>query len=82
MDAATKKGKKRLWLGLLLFVLGITLLLVMRLRDSKPKLEEYQPIEEFEEAFEAIQPEEENHAQTYDLEKTIRVINSLEVAQT
>ena len=82
MDATTKKAKKRLWLGLLLFVLGITILLVIRLRDNKTKEKAYQPIEEFEEAFEAIQPEEENHVQTYDLEKTIRVINGLEVAQT
>lgn len=82
MDEATRKRKKRLWFGLLLFVIGAALLLVLRLRNDKATQEEYQPIEEFEEAYEAIQPQEENLVPTYDLEKTIRVINSLEVAQT
>ena len=82
MDEATRKRKKRLWFGLLLFVIGAALLLVLRLRNDKATQEEYQPIEEFEEAYEAIQPQEENFVPTYDLEKTIRVINSLEVAQT
>ena len=82
MDEATQKRKRGLWFGLLLFVIGAVLMLVLRLRNDKATQEEYQPIEEFEEAYEAIQPQEENLVPTYDLEKTIRVINSLEVAQT
>lgn len=82
MDEVTGKRKRRLWTGLLLFVLGAALLLLVRLRDVKATEEDYQPIGEFEEAYEAIQPQEENLAPAYDLEKTIRVINGLEVAQT
>ena len=82
MDEVPQKRKKRLWFGLLLFLVGAALLLVFRLRNDKTTQEEYQPIEEFEDAYEAIQPQEENLVPTYDLEKTIRVINSLEVAQT
>lgn len=83
MDAATPKRRKG-WLvfGLLLFLVGMILLLVLRNRGEEDVLEGYQPIEEFEEAYEAIQPQEENLAPTYDLENTIRVINSLEIAQS
>ena len=82
MDEGTKKGKRRLLFGLSLFLMGAALLLVIWLRNDKTVEEEYHPIEEFEEAYEAIQPQEETPAPSYDLEKTIRVINSLEVAQT
>lgn len=82
MDEVTKTRRKRLLFGLLVFVLGLGLLLVLRLRNAKPEPEPYQPIEEFEEAYEALQPQEEDPIPSYDLEKTIRVINGLEAAQT
>lgn len=82
MGEVTRKSKKQLWFGLLLFVVGAALLLVLHLRNNKPEEEEYRPIEEFEEAYEAIQPQEETPAPTYDLENTVRVINGLEIAQT
>ena len=82
MDEVTGKRKRSLIIGLLLFALGVALLVLLRLRNDRPEQGEYQPIEEFEEAFESIQPQEENFAPTYDLEKTIRVINGLETAQT
>lgn len=82
MDEVTGKRKRRLITGLLLFGLGVALLLTLRLRDDKKEPGEYQPIEEFEEAYEALQPQEEPQVETYDLEKTVRVINGLEVAQT
>lgn len=84
MDATAqnrKRSKKWLVIGLLLFAVG-AILLVLRQRGEGVTQEEYQPIEEFEEAYEAIQPHEENLAPAYDLENTIRVINSLEIAQT
>lgn len=82
MDEVNPKRKRGLWLGLLVFVLGIVLLLVLQRRNAKEDDEEYQPIEEFEDAYEALQPQEENLVPEYDLEKTIRVINGLEVAQS
>lgn len=82
MDEVTGKRKRRLIFGLLLFAVGVALIVLLRLRDNRPRQEEYQPIEEFKEAYEAIQPQEENLAPTYDLEQTVRVINGLEVAQT
>ena len=84
MDDASKKTKKKkrqLIFGLLLFALGAVLLLVTRIHVKKAA-QEYQPIVEFEAAFEAVQPKEENLSDEYDLEKTIRIINGLEVAQT
>ena len=78
---ATKR-KKGLVIGLALFAVGLVLLLVLCFRGDETEQEEYQPIEEFEEAYEAIQPREENLDNAYDLEKTIRVINSMEIAQT
>ena len=80
--STTTKKKKGLVLGLSLFAVGLVLLLVLCFRGEKTEQEEYQPIEEFEEAYEAIQPHEENSDDAYDLEKTIRVINSMEIAQT
>lgn len=77
-----KKRKKKLVFGLLLFAVAAVLLLVLGRRGETPVEEEYQPIEEFEEAFKAIQPQEDNLNSTYDLENTIRVINSLEIAQS
>lgn len=82
MDEVNPKRKRQLWLGLLAFAVGLAALLVYQLRNKKTEQEAYQPIEEFEDAYEAIQPKEETPAATYDLEKTIRVINGLEVAQT
>ena len=82
MDEVTGKRKRRLIIGLLLFAIGVALLVLLRFQNNKPEQEEYHPIEEFEEAYESIQPQEENYAPTYDLEKTIRVINGLEIAQT
>ncbi|MBO4328200.1 MAG: hypothetical protein J5831_02180 [Bacteroidales bacterium] len=82
MEEETKKGKRRLWIGLSLFALGAALLLVLQFRNKQAEPEPYQPIEEFEEAYTALQPQEEEPASSYDLENTIRVINSLEVAQT
>lgn len=82
MGEVTGKRKRQLLYGSLLFVLGAALLLLLKLRDNKPVQEEYHPIEEFEEAYEALQPPEEDPAPTYDLEKTVRVINGLEIAQT
>ncbi len=43
-------------------------------------LDNYQPINEFVDAYEAISTEREPGA-TYDLEKTIRVVNAIELAQ-
>jgi hypothetical protein len=82
MGEETSKRKRRLWVGLLLFAVGLALLLVYPLFKKTAEPEEYHPIEAFEEAYEAIQPQEEQPAETYDLEKTIRVINGLETAQT
>ncbi|MCR4829195.1 MAG: hypothetical protein K5864_07015 [Bacteroidales bacterium] len=50
------------------------------LRPNKVSTEDYQPIEEFKEAYEALETKQK--APDYDLEKTIRVINSMEVAQS
>ena len=82
MEEVTHKRNRRLLIGLLVFVLGVALLLVLRLRNHKPAPEPYRPIEEFEEAYEALQPQAEQPASSYDLEKTVRVLNGLEVAQT
>ena len=82
MEEGTHRRKRRLLAGLLLFVLGVALLLVLRLRNERHEPEPYRPIEEFEEAYEALQPQAEPDVPAYDLEKTIRVINGMEAAQT
>ena len=45
-----------------------------------PNLENYQPVEEFAAAYNAIIAQEQSDA-PYDIEQTIRVINAMEVAQ-
>ena len=82
MDEVTPKRKKQLWVGLLLFAAGLTALLVYQLRNRPTEQGDYHPIEEFEDAYEALQPQETPRQEAYDLEKTIRVINGLESAQT
>lgn len=45
-------------------------------------IDNYQPVEEFVDAYEAISNEQDlRSGQDYDLEKTVRVINALELAQ-
>ena len=45
-------------------------------------LEQYQPVEEFAEAYEALTSQEQLQSDApYDLEQTIRVINAMELAQ-
>jgi len=45
-------------------------------------LEQYQPVEEFAEAYEALSSQEQLQSDApYDLEQTIRVINAMELAQ-
>ena len=85
-ETIKKKSKGSLIFGLVLFAIGAVLAVILMCRKEKPTTEEYQPIEEFEAAYEAIQPKEEAEEkekvnQSYDLEKTIRLINGLEVAQ-
>ena len=78
----TKKSKTGLIITLIIILLAIVGLVVFFVLKGLHKDEEYKPIEEFEEAYNAIKPDGASKKETYDLEKTIRVLNGLEVAQS
>lgn len=75
----TTKGKKRwtLWLSGAIVCIALGIAGWSWISDLLRTKKEYVPIEEFSGAYQAMQPV----GQDYDLEKTIRIINSLEVAQ-
>lgn len=73
--------------GLLFFAVGIVLLLVYCNRSTGPKPPDpYEPIEEFKGSWDSLQSKinrskiKKKNNDSYDLENTIRVINSLEIA--
>lgn len=75
------KKKKKLWILLIVaLVVGIGVYLIVRFCTNS-KTEEYQPIQEFQAAFESLDGDTKTKENNYDLEKTIKVINSIEVAQ-
>ena len=73
------KGKNRwtLWLAGAIVCIALGIAGWSWISDLLRTKKEYVPIEEFSGAYQAMQPV----GQDYDLEKTIRIINSLEVAQ-
>ncbi|MBQ6046200.1 MAG: hypothetical protein IJL38_01075 [Bacteroidales bacterium] len=80
-----KNGKRVGWtiVGVLLAVATVVVAALLIMNSKKPSTEGYQPIQEFKAAFESLGGDKkaEEKKPEYDLEKTIKVINSLEVAQ-
>ena len=67
---------------LLLFVAGVGCHPTKGIDLLSMDLEQYQPVEEFAEAYEALNSQEQLSSDApYDLEQTIRVINAMELAQ-
>lgn len=75
---AEKKKRWTLWLSGAIVCIALGIAGWSWISDLQHAKKEYVPIEEFTGAYQAMQPA--GH-QDYDLEKTIRIINSLEVAQ-
>jgi tetratricopeptide (TPR) repeat protein len=80
-----KNGKRVGWtiVGVLLAVATVVVASLLIMNSKKPSTEGYQPIQEFKAAFESLGGDKkaEEKKPEYDLEKTVKVINSLEVAQ-
>lgn len=79
---ADKKPKKGLLIATIATAAaGVATLVALLLTGAIGGKGQYSPIEEFAGAFNALGKAAENADENYDIEKTIRIINGLEVAQ-